>query len=246
MAGAAGRAEAAVLTESGIVTFRFGIETNSGGRTVIDQQHTDIGIPYVGGAWDVHVHGDEVGEFQANEALLYANPGARVEMPDMPFYNSFIGATAGSTVWIMPQTQSTDLIFLGFGAEEMTQADIDSLVAWNPGDSRGSANTLGKWLRVELVSVSGPGEFSMWANSGFGNPDVFFSTAEGGITSDDVVHVVAGGHSHYNWGFTEAGEYEISLRVSTFAIPEPSTNLLIAAAGVTLFLVVRRRSPKRA
>lgn len=233
---------AAILTKSEVTTYHFGIETalpDVGGRTVVDAQHADVGIPFIGGSWDLHVHGEEVGELAPEDALLYGNADTHLVMPNLPQY-AFTGAAEGDDLWVLPQVQNSNVIFLGYGAEEMDAGDIVSMSDWNPGDPRG-ANVSGKWIKIELIAVRGPGDFSMWSSDSFGNPIVFFSTADGGITAGDVVYVPAGGHSHFNWGFTAVGEYEVDIRASTYIVPEPSTGALFAMG----LLLIRPRKIRR-
>ena len=117
----------------------------------------------------------------------------------------------------------------------------------------------------DLAGNAGGAEFSLWQTSGGGTPPkVWMSTADGGITSDDVFYVLEGGHAHANWGFSEAGYYQIDFRFSGVlsgtmetvqtpvktwhfgvehqpeAIPEPSAFALLALAGAAAMLLGRR------
>ena len=121
--------------------------------------------------------------------------------------------------------------FLGIGIEELVPGD------W-----------IGGTVSLKLVSISGPGDFLLWQDDGFGGANVFFDSAGDSFT------LTAGSHTHYNWGFTEKGTYGLEFEISgnhvddgiqsasglyTFqVIPEPTTTLLGAFGALAL---LRRR-----
>lgn len=121
--------------------------------------------------------------------------------------------------------------FLGIGIEELV-----------PGDWLGGTVTL------KLVSYTGPGDFLLWQDGGLGGANVFFDSA------GDAFTLAAGSHTHYNWGFTEKGIYELEFEISgnhgvdglqsasglyTFqVVPEPTTAMLGAFGALAL---LRRR-----
>lgn len=122
--------------------------------------------------------------------------------------------------------------FLGIGIEELTPSD------WTGGT-----------LIVSLASMTGPGNITIWQD-GFPTPNIFFDSAGDSIT------IPAGSHTHFNWGFTAAGAYELEFTISgnhvvdggqsasgTYGfqvIPEPSS-VALGALGA-LALLRRRRS----
>lgn len=120
--------------------------------------------------------------------------------------------------------------FLGIGIEELAPSD------WVAGT-----------VSLKLVSISGPGDFLLWQDDGFGGANVFFDSAGDSFT------LAAGSHTHYNWGFTEKGIYNLEFEISgnhvddgfqsasglyTFQVPEPSSAALGAFASLAL---LRRR-----
>ena len=121
--------------------------------------------------------------------------------------------------------------FLGIGIEELAPSD------W-----------VGGAVSLKLVSISGPGDFLLWQDDGFGGANVFFDSAGDSFT------LAAGSHTHYHWGFTEKGIYELGFEISgnhvddglqsasglyTFqVVPEPTTAMLGAFGALAL---LRRR-----
>lgn len=118
--------------------------------------------------------------------------------------------------------------FLGIGLEEL---DFDDWV--------------GGTVSLKLLSITGPGDFLLWQDDGFGGANVFFDSAGDSFT------LTAGSHTHYNWGFSEKGIYGLEFEISgthvvdglqsgsglySFqVIPEPSSTILGAIATLTLF-----------
>lgn len=213
--------------------------------------HGDIGIGYESGAFDLHVHlhaGAVVGgstlvtdtEFTP-EQILTVVPGPSVPRPGSDAY-AFLGTPAGQPVWLLPQAQVAGKPFFGVGAEELSASD------W-----------VGS-LSLTLTHVQGPagGNVSLWQSDTFGSPVVSYSTADG-ITGADVYHPLPGSHEHFNFGFTEPGNYELTLHVegthvvdgfqqsdATYAfavapVPEPGHYAVLVGLGLVSFAVFRKR-----
>jgi surface-anchored protein len=200
------------------VTFRFGMEADHPGTTRIETGHTDARVTYrLGGTFAPDVDGDD-GTFPTTGATLYGNTGARVTLGTIPPQFAFIGATPNQPFWVLPQGQSPGVIYLGIAADNMTTGDRNELVDWNPGDPRGGANVARKWIEVRLIDLRGPsgGHFSLWQTGSGGQVTAYMSTFNGGVDPTDRVHVQAGGHAHFNWGFTQPGLYELDVQLRTF------------------------------
>ncbi|MBL9122819.1 MAG: choice-of-anchor M domain-containing protein [Planctomycetaceae bacterium] len=227
-----------------------------GAQTVLETQHVDIGLGYEDGEWDLHVHNEtDDEEYEPGEALLYAGMGARTNRSASSAFN-FIGVGAGQQYWRLPQSNVPGLLYLGVGTEEIAGGTFAS---WNNTDPR--VNNAGPYVILELIDVRGPGEFSVWSSTDDG-PLVWMSTYEGGITSDDRLYQLEGSHSHFNYGFTQAGLYEVDFRATAYlgpgatnpvtsdvatyhfgieAVPEPATWGLLASGGALCALAYRRR-----
>lgn len=221
--------------------------------------HADgIALGYEGGAFDPHFHHDDnavidgmvtgvEGEFAPDEIVTVVSQTTFDYVQDVvggrpadPAW-SLIGVDAGVSFWFLPQSDSgpggaaaLGVPFAGIGFEELDPAD------W-VGD-----------ITLQLLFVDGPGEFSLYQTD-ISGPTFFLSSADG-IGIEDSFQMSPGAHEHYNWGFTAAGDYEISVGFSgehvtdgfqvsaaTYSfsvVPEPSTALL---GGLSLLALAARR-----
>lgn len=160
--------------------------------TRLPRGHTDVGLTFENGVLGWEVHGEDAGQaFEPHAALLNVPARAQTAVPDNAAY-AFLGAP-GAPVWILPQTGNPKLLFLGLATEEIPAGTF-----------------VGDQVTLSLLAVSGPGDFSVYAVSGFGLPDRMFDTRDG-ITADDRFTLGAGGHNHVNWAFTAPGYYRVTL-----------------------------------
>jgi surface-anchored protein len=214
-------------------------------QTTLWEGHADVGVNYEDNAWDLHVHHHDLGEFEPGEVILGVDIVAASSLvPAGPEW-SFLG-TAGSSVWILPQAEDHDLLFLGLGTEELA----------------GGIFT-GDQVTLSLKGVSGPGNFVVYQTDMFGNPNVLMNSGDG-ITAGDAVTLGAGAHSHVNWVFGAPGIYHVDFEGSgtlvdgnvftasgpityTFevaAVPEPGSASLLALGGLGLLFARRGKSRK--
>lgn len=210
--------------------------------------HIDIGIAYEDGDWDLHIH-DGVLDIEYEPTELYFH-GSEANSSDFKLSApgsgplSFLGAS-GDDVYIFPQVEDTGLPFLGIASEENVSSDFI-------GD-----------FTLNLVSLSGPGDFFMYQTDSFGAPTVHFDSSDG-FDSSDVFSLGIGSHAHSNLAFTQAGIYTVGITATgtpntpepmesvspiayyTFGVnqvvPEPSAYALIAGlVGIGLVGARRRR-----
>ena len=74
-------------------------------------------------------------------------------------------------------------------------------------------------------------EFALWNVDPFGNPNiVHFETASGNLVSDDFA---VWGHAHWNYGFSEPGEYDLAFTVQGLGGIAGDTNIGTFSLGIT-------------
>ncbi|MFQ3240640.1 MAG: hypothetical protein ACI9A1_000886 [Lentimonas sp.] len=218
--------------------------------------HADIGVALEGGTdFHLHFHAHENAVIDGVSLLVDEEFVAGAITITVPNSVSTVlgtgipatGVDAGESIWILPQSNpNTGTIpFLGMGTEELTASD------W----SGGITFTLGA-----VTSPSGSGDFSLWQSTGIGGLDFYFSTADESLSmnGNNTLIAAAGGHDHYNFGFSETGVWAVELTVSgdhttlgalsdtqTFefsVVPEPSSAALLFGLAATGFIVRRRRA----
>lgn len=151
---------------------------------------------------DLHLHSEEIDppEAAADAALLPVVAAAKTTRPVSSVYD-FTGATAGGPLWLLPKNQNQSVLFLSVGTEELLSADFTGPLAWT------------------LTSVTGsnggaaPGVFSVWNVDNFANVIPLMSTASGAGTPN-AFNVDAGTHTHFNYGFTAPGLYNVEFSVT--------------------------------
>jgi surface-anchored protein len=151
---------------------------------------------------ELHLHSSEVtpAEFGAADALLPVVAAAKTVRPVGSQYD-FIGVAAGAPVWLLPKNQNPSVLFLSIGTEELAAADFSTPLVWS------------------LVTVTGsggaaaPGSFSVWNVDNFGSVVPLMSTASGTATPN-AFSVAPGTHTHFNYGFTAPGLYNIEFTAS--------------------------------
>lgn len=208
---------------------------------VLSTEHVDIGVAFEDGEWNLHLH-DETHdiEYAPSEAVLQVNAGALTQVPADSRY-SFLGSS-GSPVFVLPQVQDSQLLFLGTGAEEIPNGMFV--------DDR---------FTLRLIAFEGPGRFSSYLVNGLdGAPQRFLEAGPSGVDPNwNRLSVLALGHQDYNWAFTEAGTYKLTFQASgdrvgeglttsegveyTFVVvPEPA-GIVVGALGLAGLLWLRSR-----
>jgi len=192
-------------------------------------QHTDLNLGYTSGTgvWSVTARENDTPQsFPAEDVVLYLGAQSAIARPSGSVFD-FLGTNAGDTIYRAPQSQDPNLLFLGFAGYGLTAGDFDK---YNPStDSKGRASGNGRWAKISLVGVQGPGTFSIWQSGetspnvlmsnyqdGISNPDGSGLDSTDGISTDDAAWIITGGHIDYNWGFSAKGRYEITVKASGF------------------------------
>ncbi|MBT1018216.1 choice-of-anchor M domain-containing protein [Canibacter sp. lx-72] len=164
------------------------------GKVVRDDGHVDFG-PTTGQGAPLLLIRDDSGDAplwrKPEDVVLYAKDNAKTMTPSDAAY-SFIGAVAGEPVWVLPQTQQVGTVWPGWNTQE------PALLA-----------VLGAGVKMDVLAVRGPGEVSVYLQSGnFSEPDLLWSTTQEKLSS---VWIEKNSHVHANWVFTKPGAYAIDV-----------------------------------
>lgn len=118
---------------------------------------------------------------EPSKTVLWLKPSSKVTLP--AGYGQI--GSAGSSAFMVPQTQNPELIWLGWSTETLNAATVSSPVTW------------------KLTDVDGPGTVKVFLDGQFGGIQsmVFDGAGSYGIR--------AGVHAHANWAFSEAGVYRL-------------------------------------
>ncbi len=146
-------------------------------------------------------HGHE--HMALDRVEIVGGPKAAREVPAGAAWN-FIGGP-GRYIFVLPQSEVNGLPFIGLNTEEL-----------NP-ELFASAPTL------RLAEVHGPGHFFLYQVDAFGQPVLHINSAE--PVRDNRITLPLGTHIHYNWGFSEPGEYALTFEIgATLAGGTPVTS----------------------
>ena len=167
------------------------------GRTEISSGHVDMGPRFNNGKFELMLHDDhgETPVWRSLDEVIYrGSDQAILEVPNDPRY-SFVGAPAGSKVYVIPQTEAKGVIWPG----------------WNTQDPQ-LVSKLNRGVNLTLEQVSGPGTFSLYLENGnFSAPQVLWSSTK---NEPQKLWVEKNTHTHANWVFTAPGEYLLKVTAS--------------------------------
>ena len=156
---------------------------------------------------------DHKRNLMAEEARLIVQPNAELTLPEgTPF------GPAGASIWAIPQSQDTSLLYLGLSAEGLPP------IFTGP-------------IKFELKRLEGPGDFFVWQAGSIGGFDVKFSSRNG-LDEEDVHFQILNSHEHFNWGFTKPGIYRAYFQASTMIGGQT-----VQSAETPLFFEVRPVPP---
>ena len=196
----------------------------------------------------LHIHDETTGaHYEPTDVVLQVNQSAFGVYGDVFTSSTRLGWT-GESGWVLPSIQS----------ETVDEFGDPAILFLGVASDGGGVVWAGNQFKISLISVgaNNPGDFAMYRFSGSGSFSNPINT-KNGVSSSDVLTVSSiGGHEHWNWAFSEAGEYTLNFQASgllgdtlfesavetyTFnVIPEPTcvTLLLIGLVG---WVAVRKR-----
>jgi hypothetical protein len=196
----------------------------------------------------LHIHDESTNtHYEPADVILQVNEAAYGLQGDVFASATRLGWTS-EFGWVLPATQSETVD--GNGDPAMLFLGVAS-------DGGGVVWT-GNQFKISVISVGAmnPGDFAMYRFSGSGSFSNPINTKNGVNSSDYLTISSIGGHEHWNWAFSAAGEYTIDLQASgilegqtylsaieTFTfhvIPEPSSGSLLLI-GLMGWVAARKR-----
>lgn len=165
-------------------------------RAELGTGHVDLGPRYdEDGTWSLMVHDDTATAGSVwrdlDRTVLRVHDAAVQRVPDDPAY-SFLGAAPGQEVYVVPQTQDQEVVWIG----------------WNTQDPQ-VMETVDRGVTLSLVGAEGPGELVVYLqDGGFGEPDVLWDST---VAEAQPLWVDVNTHTHANWVFTRPGVYLVTV-----------------------------------
>ncbi|MDU0479089.1 choice-of-anchor M domain-containing protein [Staphylococcus chromogenes] len=188
-----------------------------GTPAVLDHGHADLGPMLIDGHLDFLVRDDSAEKpvwRHLEDVVFPLRAAAEMNLPDGGQFD-FTGAKAGDKVWVVPQTEIQNVVWLGWNTQH------PSIV-----------KTADRGVNLEFLGAQGPGQYSLFLQSGgFAKPQKLFSSAEG---PGQKMWVDLNTHTHANWVFTQPGVYQIALKAvvkGTDGSVAESTKVLKFAVG---------------
>ncbi|MFV0451304.1 MAG: choice-of-anchor M domain-containing protein [Propioniciclava sp.] len=196
------------------------------GEHVIETGHIDLGPKYEDdGTWRFMIHDDAARSDSSapsvwrypQETVFHVLDAAKLTVPDDPAYE-FLGAEPGAEVYVIPQTQNTDVVWLG----------------WNTQDPE-VMETIDRGITLSLDGFQGPGRVTVYLQSGsFGEPEILW---ESSIVERQPLWVDVNTHTHANWVFTEPGIYLLEITAEATLLDGSTVSdtqqLLLAVGSAT-------------
>jgi surface-anchored protein len=164
--------------------------------TTISSGHVDaVDVDWTGSALTLDLKDSTVTpavDRDPADVVLNAVSASKTTVPSSSAY-SFLG-TAGSPVWILPQTQNASIVWPGFNTEGVPSGALQ-----------------GNSVTLRLVSATGPADVSVYTTSALGTPTIWFDSGNG---LPDTRALAINTHAHANWAFEAAGTYTLTFETT--------------------------------
>jgi surface-anchored protein len=165
-------------------------------QNILSQGHHPLSVGYSSAGWNISVAGahGSTDSFDVADVIFHMSPASQLTIPGSSLF-SFLGEP-GSPVWIAPSIENPNILQLGIGGNAIPNGVF-----------------MNDRLKLNLISVTGPGDFAMYTNNSSGGVDIWMNSADG-INGADSSDFSTSGHDHPNWAFNAAGYYQLTWNVS--------------------------------
>lgn len=196
-------------------------------KVVIDAHHVDLGPRLIDGEW-IFAARDDTGESpkwrMVEDVVFQVHDQGILPVPDDEAY-SFIKADPGSEVYVVPQTEVSGVVWLG----------------WNTQDPA-VVKACPRGVTLRFTHVSGPGHFSLFLQPGNFAPPQQLADGDTLEQTPADVFVDINTHTHANWVFTKPGVYLLAVE----AMAEGEDGTKYSAGGTLRFAVGDATAPDEA
>ena len=148
--------------------------------------------------------------------VIVASPRTRTVVPT-PAGNFSRFGPSGTPIWILPQNNVLGTCFLGVRSI-IPVGTFQARIGTNY-SPQGQGSTS---LRLVSISGTGPaagGHFATWKSEAFGSTVFSFDSTDGITGADEIPTVPIGSHTHYNWGLTRPGIYQVTFEAAGRLMP---------------------------
>ncbi len=189
--------------------------------------HADYDLPPVGSSihsgWKLNVSYNKNDDFNDRTQIVRMDPETTVIVASPRTTQQVNGTaititsavsrlgTVGSPLWFFPQANTLGTPFLG--ARAIMDPGIFQ-VSFMGNYTPSPTGSIG--LRLVSMTGTGPtagGRFALWESDG--STLIWYLDTSNGITSADSIPTLPpNAHSHFNWGFTKPGTYNLTIEAS--------------------------------
>lgn len=204
--------------------------------SVLTTGSADLAVSFAGGNWGLTVQNETAGNttLPANDTLLGVVADKAVAIRPAGSQWNFLGVESGKSFYRLPQTPDANLLSLGV---DTTGVPAGAFQAYTPNDPRAAGSA--PWVKLGLVDLRGPGEFSVYQTDAGGNPKTWISTADNGLVrfseygdnltvKEDSIYLQPGQDQNLTWAFSKPGHYR-----ATFVASAMVAGQMSASAPVT-------------
>ncbi|MFE9204181.1 choice-of-anchor M domain-containing protein [Micromonospora sp. NPDC007230] len=179
----------------------LGLAAAPASAATIETGHIDVlDLDYANGSLtlDIRTYSPANDDLSPAATTLRLPSSSAITVPSGSAWNCL--GTAGSTVYVAPQAENTNLLWAGWNTEDV------------PADQGP--------IKMELVSASSVpagGRFTLYTTNAFGTPSYRLNsnTATGCPISTWPGGISAGTHAHGNWAFSALGTYTLTFKATT-------------------------------
>lgn len=166
-------------------------------KILLQKGHADFGPTLSEGSWKLKIR-DDTGDTPVwrnpDDVVVEVSDKAIIAMPSDAAY-SFIGAQTGEKLYVIPQTQNPEVMWLG----------------WNTQESQ-VVNELAGGANLSLDKVEGPGKVHVYLENGnLQAPQQLWSSD---AAMPQKTWIEANTHTHANWVFSQKGIYHLTFTIS--------------------------------